>query len=334
MNRPTVVCLGIHLLDVLAGPVPALPPAGRVMQVEEVRLTAAGTAAGTAVDLAKLGADTIVMGAIGDDSMGDVVLALMGSQGVDVSRLVRRKAAPTRSSVLLVGLDGEREMCLFHPGVAATLTHADVDRAAIAGADVIHIGGADALGEFSTGQLAEVLAYARKCGVTTTLDVLSSSCSPATVEMLRPALRHTQYFLPNAHQLASMSGSDDPAAGAAFFRSLGVECVIVTLGGAGSLVVTADAATKIPPFEVEVVDTTGCGDAYAAGFIIGMTNGWNAASAGWLGSAASALVAGGLGSDAGITTLDATLAFLAEGAPDSVADLARAARAAAVRSRA
>jgi sugar/nucleoside kinase (ribokinase family) len=332
VKRPSVVCLGVHLLDVLVRPVPAQRLAAGVIQVDEVRLTAAGTAAGTAVDLAKLGVDTIAMGAIGEDTLGDVVLALMGSNGVDVSRLVRKSTAPTRSSVLLVGSDGERHTCLFHPGVAGTLTEADVDFAAIASADVLHVGGADVLGDFSREPLGEIMAFARKQGVTTTLDVLSTSCSPATVEALAPVLGYTQYFFPNEHQLAAMSGLGDCAAGASFFRRLGVECVAVTLGGAGSLVVTSDAVTKIPPLEVDVVDTTGCGDAYAAGFIVGVTHGWDAASAGWLGSASSALVASGLGSDAGITSLDETLAFLAERAPAAVADLARTFGRAAARS--
>lgn len=323
MKRPTVVCLGVHLLDVLARPIPSQTVAGTVVEVEEVRLTAAGTAAGTAVDLAKLGAHTIAMGAIGDDTLGDVVLSLMDSHGVDVSRLARREAAATRSSILLIDSDGHRRMCVFHPGVASTLTAADIDLAAVARADVLHVGGADALGQFTEGPLIEVLEFARKSGVTTTLDVLSSSCGPATVEMLGPALRYIQYFLPNEQQLASMSGSSDHATGAAFFRSLGVEVVVVTLGGAGSLVVTEDGETEIPAFEVEVVDTTGCGDAYAAGFVIGLTNGWDATSAAWLGSATSAMVARELGSDAGITNLDAALAFLAKTAPNSVSRLAR-----------
>jgi sugar/nucleoside kinase (ribokinase family) len=327
MKRPIVVCLGVHLADVLARTVPAPPLAGGVLEVDEIKLTAAGTAAGTAVDLAKLGGDAIAMGAIGDDALGDAVVALMGAQGVDVSRLVRRARSATRSSILFIGPDGERHTCLFHPGASATLSDRDIDFAAIGRADVLHVGGADALGAFGREPLGDVMKFARARGVTTTLDVLSSaSCSPATAEALEPALRHTQYFLPNEQQFVAMSGTSDYRTGAAFFQKLGVECVVVTLGDRGSLVVTADGETKIPACEVDVVDTTGCGDAYAAGFIMGLSNGWDPAAAGWLGSASAALVAGGLGSDAGIRSLDATLAFLVECAPSRVTRLAQSVR--------
>src|SRR6266568_333115 len=66
---PLVVCLGAHILDILGRPVTAIPPGQGSVLLEEIRLTAAGTAAGTAVDLAKLGARVVSMGAIGDDDL-------------------------------------------------------------------------------------------------------------------------------------------------------------------------------------------------------------------------------------------------------------------------
>ena len=80
----------------------------------------------------------------------------------------------------------------------------------------------------------------------------------------------------------------------------------------------------MPAFEIDLVDTTGCGDAYVAGFIVAAANGWDAEAAGWLGSAASGLVATGLGSDSGIVDLQGTLGFMASQAPEPIAALASA----------
>ena len=85
--------------------------------------------------------------------------------------------------------------------------------------------------------------------------------------------------------------------------------VAVTLGAQGSLIVSDDGTLR-PRLRVPVVDTTGCGDAYCAGFITALLDGRSLAEAAGLGTAAAALVAGGLGSDAGIVDLDQTLAFL------------------------
>ena len=81
----------------------------------------------------------------------------------------------------------------------------------------------------------------------------------------------------------------------------------------------------MPAFEIDLVDTTGCGDAYVAGFIVAIANGWDPEAAGWLGAAASGLVATGLGSDSGIVDLDSTLEFLATQAPERIGELARSA---------
>jgi sugar/nucleoside kinase (ribokinase family) len=68
--------------------------------------------------------------------------------------------------------------------------------------------------------------------------------------------------------------------------------------------------TRIPCFKAPIVDSTGCGDAYCAGFIMGLSKGWDLAKAGRLGSAAGGLVIQGLGSDAGIVNLDQTIEFM------------------------
>jgi len=86
----TVTVLGAHILDVLGRPVEAIPPGQGSVRLREIRATAAGTAAGTGVDLAKLGARVRAAGALGDDLLGDIVIAAMARHGVDTTGLVRK----------------------------------------------------------------------------------------------------------------------------------------------------------------------------------------------------------------------------------------------------
>ena len=85
--------------------------------------------------------------------------------------------------------------------------------------------------------------------------------------------------------------------------------VAATCGADGALLVSAEGSTRVPAFEVEVVDTTGCGDAFSAGFIVGLGHGRPPEGAARLGCAAAALVAGGLGSDHGDFDLAAADGF-------------------------
>jgi sugar/nucleoside kinase (ribokinase family) len=311
MSGRRVACLGVHIVDILARPITEPPLAGGRHMVDEVRITAAGTAAGTSVDLAKLGADVVVLGAIGDDELGELLVRMLARHGVDTTRLVRKPADQTSVSILLIGDDGERRVVVRLPGANGHLTLDDVDFDAIAEADLLHVGGVDVLGKFAGEPLLEVMAFARSRGVPTSLDVLGP-CDERIAERLAPALRDADYFLPNADQLTGLTGCARPAEAAAALRRLGVGCVVATLGADGSLVSSDRGEAFLPAFDVPVVDTTGCGDAFAAGFIVGVLSGRHEESAAWLGTAAAAQVVQGLGSDAGIRDLDSTLALLEE----------------------
>src|SRR3981189_653420 len=91
-----VITMGAHILDVLVRPVSEIPPGQGTVLVEQMRMTAGGTAAGTALTFAKLGAAVRTAGAVGTDPAGDVLLLLLGSAGIDTSLVVRKTVCPLR----------------------------------------------------------------------------------------------------------------------------------------------------------------------------------------------------------------------------------------------
>src|SRR2546423_4416783 len=103
----SVVCMGAHILDVLVRPVADIPAGQDTALVEQMRMTAAGTAAGTALTFAKLGAAGRTAGAIGTDPPGDLLLSLLGRAGIDTGPGVRKTHLPTSMSVLPIRPDGE-----------------------------------------------------------------------------------------------------------------------------------------------------------------------------------------------------------------------------------
>src|SRR6266571_1631687 len=143
----TAVAMGVHVLDVLVRPVEAIPEGQGGQLVDQIRVTAAGSAGGTAITLAKLGAGVSSAGAIGTDAVGDMLIHLLERDGVDTSHLVRRCRA------------------LVHRGVG---------------------------------------------------------------------------------------------------------CIAATRGADGVVLVDADGVEAVPAFAIEVVDTTGCGDSFSAGFLRGL----------------------------------------------------------------
>jgi sugar/nucleoside kinase (ribokinase family)/kynurenine formamidase len=315
--RHRVVSLGVHIVDTLGRPVTDIPPGQGRRLLDEIRITAAGTAAGTSVDLAKLGARVQAMGAIGQDLLGDFLISVMRAHGIDTSALARKPGVQTSATILPIRANGERP-ALHVPGATATLTMGDVDLGAIAQAEVLHIGGPDVLGQFTDDSLPEVLAFARTRGLITTMDVLSP-CDAQTWRRLIKPIAHVQHFLPNDAQLRNLTGTDDLIAAARVVLAHGPQTVLVSCGADGCILVTADSVERIPAIPTQVRDTTGCGDACSAGYITGLLRGWPLTDAAWLAMAAASLVAGGLGSDAGITSLGQAAQLAISHAPAAVA---------------
>ena len=296
----TAICMGVHVLDVLVRPVEAIPEGQGGQLVDEIRIGPAGTAGGTAVTLAKLGATVRSAGAIGTDPAGDMLLELLQRYGVDTALLVRRKEHQTSASVLPIRPNGERPA--FHViGANGTYGPDDAPWDAIASATHLHLGGP----EFMGGEAAaKILSHARANGVVTAADVLAPG-DPGLLEWIGPALGELDYLLPNDEQVLGFTGETDLVAGCRTLIDSGVGCVAATCGADGAVVVTGESAVRVPAFAVDVVDTTGCGDAFSAGFLRGLALGRDHVAAARLGCATAARVAQGLGSDYGDYDLDA-----------------------------
>ncbi len=291
-----IVALGVHVVDVLARPIETIPEGQGGALVEEIRITAAGSAGGTAITLAKLGATVQSAGAIGTDALGDVLIDLLRRDGVDPSLLVRRDGVQTSASVLPIRPDGSRPA--FHVvGANGTYTSADAPWDAIAAADYLHLGAPEFMGG---EQAAKILRFARDHEVVTSADLLVPGDQAGSIlDWIGPALPELDYLLPNDDQVLGLSGGDDLVEGCRALISRGVGCVTATAGARGAVVVDSERAAWVPAFAVDVVDTTGCGDAFSAGFLRGLSLGRDRRDAARLGCAVAGLVAGGLGSDFG-----------------------------------
>ncbi|MDN4174620.1 PfkB family carbohydrate kinase [Nocardioides sp. SOB77] len=305
-----VATVGVHVLDTHVIGVESIPERSDGQLVERIALSPAGTAGGTGVVLSRLGAQVSSFGAVGEDPVATTLLALLEREGVDVTGLVRKADAQTSASVIPVRPNGDRPAwhCIGANG-AFTLDD-DLDLDALAGITHLHLGGPEFLGGEAAGRL---LAHARSLGATTSLDLLAPG-DPDMLAWIADALPHTDHLLPNDEQVLGFTGATSLADGARALLEHGVGAVAVTQGARGALVATAEETLEVPAYAVDVVDTTGCGDAFSAGYLRGLALGRDLRGAAELGCAAAAQVARGLGTDAGTYDLDAVLTF-AESAP-------------------
>jgi sugar/nucleoside kinase (ribokinase family) len=304
------ITLGVHVVDTLARPIESIPEGQGGQLVEEIRLTPAGTAGGTAVTLAKLGAEVRSAGAIGSDALGEVLVLMLGHAGVDTGLLVRREGVQTSASVLPIRPDGSRPA--FHViGANGTYNSADAPWDAIAGADYLHLGAPEFMGG---EEAAKILRHARAHATVTSADLLAPGDQAAhIIDWIGAALPELDYLLPNAEQVLGLSGATELEDGCRALLDRGVGCVAATDGARGAVVADASGVERVPAFAVDVVDTTGCGDAFSAGFLRGLSLGLARRDAAALGCATAGFVAGGLGSDHGTFTLRDAQELVASG---------------------
>ena len=308
----TVVTLGLQIVDILGRPVSHVPPGQQLLLLDEIRITVAGTAAGTAIDLAKLGANVIAMGAIGQDEPGDFLVTTYRKYGVETRHLVRKDGVQTSSSMLLIRPNGERP-ALHVVGANGQLGWDDIDLEVIGSADYLHMGGTALLPKLDGEPTRRLLEYAKSRGVTTTFDLIAIE-RPDLLDLVVPCLPYIDYFMPGFEEAVMMCGLTDRLEVIRFFLDRGARHTVFKMGGEGSSIGWMEDGQvreiRVPAFKVPVVDSTGCGDAYCAGFIVGLSKGWDLERCGLLGTAASGLVIQGLGSDAGIVDLERTLDFM------------------------
>ncbi|SHJ58138.1 Sugar or nucleoside kinase, ribokinase family [Desulfatibacillum alkenivorans DSM 16219] len=298
------VCTGLTILDILGRHIAQIPPGGKTEIIEQIRITAAGTAAGPAVIGARYGLKTALVGAIGSDDMGFILETMLKNNGVDASLLQRRTDMPTAATMLAVAPDGQRPN--FHAIGASVMLELDQARTdAIVNSRFVHWGGVGTMLMLDGGPGAQVLKQASENGAVITCDFITPG--PGSLDALKLVMPYVDYFMPSldeAMEVAETSNADDTAK---FYMDAGAKACILKDGAKGSLLYANGGKTRIPALKVDVLDTTGCGDAYCAGFAAGLAQGWDPEKACRFAAAASALVATGLGSDAGVTDFQSTL---------------------------
>lgn len=272
--NPRVLCAGILVGDLFVPPLARLPEAGELLVTEDFLMQAGGCAANVAVALSKLGVDSRVVGKVGRDPFGDFVISALAGVGVDVSFIGRSETEGTAKTVI-VPVAGDDRRYIHTVGANAALTGGDFAPAAMAGIDVVYLGGYLVLPSLQSGAVVELFAAAHQAGARTLLDVVLPGDAHASMDDLRAILPSVDFFLPNYDEARHVTGEQDPERQAAVFNEAGAGTVVITMGADGLLVRTAIGSKRVRAPSVDVVDGSGAGDAFAAGLIVGILEGWS-----------------------------------------------------------
>jgi ribokinase len=218
-----------------------------------------GKGANQAVAAARLGAQVVMLGRVGEDDFGDSLIEAMKADGVDTSHILRSADAPTGVALITVDAAGQNTIVVAS-GANACLTIDDLldaeelfEEASIV---LLQL-------ESPLETVVKAVDLAKKHNVEVVLN-------PAPAQFLDSALiADVDYLIPNEHEVCALAGFQDPSEVEEAARKLcrsGARCVIVTLGEQGAAIFNKNGISMLPAYCVQVVDTTAAGDAFVGAF--------------------------------------------------------------------
>jgi len=161
--------VGFVTLDVLGRSVDSIPEGGGIAFLEEMTMSPAGTAGGSVMNAAKLGAKVSAICSLGQDEAGDYIIDVFKRLGIDTSYVQRSTEKPTSSTILPIRSNGDRP-CLHCRGASELLFVAEKDMEEITDATVLHYAGHGFISAMEKGQHVKLLQYAKNNGCITTFD--------------------------------------------------------------------------------------------------------------------------------------------------------------------
>jgi sugar/nucleoside kinase (ribokinase family) len=262
------ISAGILVADHLCSPIPRLPEPGELILCDDLPLSIGGCAANVAIDLTRLGVHVAVCGCVGHDTLGQFIIDHLHQQGVNTSAIHRVDSHGTSGSLIL-NVQGQDRRFITSMGANAAFEPPQIPRWIVLGARVFYIGGYLFTPRLETPELVELFREARLAGVKTVLDVVVTGRDDHW-SRLAPLLAETDVFLPNEHESALITGLSDPVAQAERFLEAGARTVVITRGEQGAILMTDRLRLRAGVFPTEYVGGTGSGDAFDAGYILGL----------------------------------------------------------------
>uniref|UniRef100_A0A7J2TJJ7 Carbohydrate kinase family protein n=1 Tax=Archaeoglobus fulgidus TaxID=2234 RepID=A0A7J2TJJ7_ARCFL len=270
-----------------------IPKADEEGFVRDLQLFPGGSAANTIVGLARLGIKTAYIGKIGDDAEGSILLEDLRSEGVETRAVIKAKGR-SGTAIIFVDDSGNRAI-LVDPGVNDTIRYEEIDLEFAKKFRLIHLTSFICKNGFESFESQKRIVEEFEL---VSFDPGLPYAERGKKEMMQ-ILKKTTVFLPNRTEIERMFGAGYKEA-AEECLSLGIDIVAVKLGERGCWIKKKDKEVSIPPYRVNVVDTTGAGDAFNAGFLYGYLKGRDIETCGKMGNYVASLCIQQIGARTGL----------------------------------
>jgi fructokinase len=261
-----IVCLGEMLIDMFPAEI------GRsLVEVSAFRPKPGGAPANVAVAAVRLGGRSAFIGKVGDDAFGHHLADVLRQEDVEVRGMRYDTEARTGMAFIAMPDVNSYEILFYrNPGADMRLRPDELDRELLEQTRAFHFGSISLIQEPSRSATLEAARIARDTGALISFDVnyRPDLWSPEKArDRVVTTIPHIDLLKVNETEVALLAGSADPAVASKELLEMGPALCVVTLGPEGSFFRIAEGGEYVPPFGVETVDATGCGDAFIAALL-------------------------------------------------------------------
>lgn len=302
MGNPEIICIGLVVMDIIASPI-----SKTILEVDSSKLTTldyqpGGDALNTAINMASMGASVALFGRCGADPAGREIKRITAQCGVNTDGLIMNESCATSTSIVMIEEQGSRHFAYFGEN-NDTLSVKDINQNLFRSGIHVHLGSAMAMASLDGPGIAELFRRAKERGCTTSMDV-TWDFDGVWLGKIDEALHYTDFFLPSHYEAQRITKRDTPEEMAAFFAPYGLKRLVIKMGAQGCFCTDFTAETWIEPAAnvaaENVVDTTGAGDCFVAGFLLGTLRGLDFRACAKLGSLLAGECIQSFGATAGV----------------------------------
>ena len=257
----------------------AYPSCGELAQISRVEKAIGGCVPNVAIDLKRICPDLYVqaIGKVGDDENGHFALDVLSDGGVDASSVIVDPTDKT-SFTEVMSVSGGQRTFFNYPGTAATFGYDDLDWASL-DCQILHLGYFLLLEKIDNGDGLRILQKAKECGIETSIDLVSENSD--RYSLVLPCLPYTDYLIINENEAGRLTGieplDENMEVIARKLMKLGVNKKVIIHKPEYAICLSKDGFTKVMSYSIPneyIKGTTGAGDAFCAGALIGIYRDW------------------------------------------------------------
>lgn len=306
----TILAVGNGVVDISVRPMNELDFNADTHLLTDLQMSTGGDTMNTAIHLTRLGVDVTLVCRVGEDAFSTIIRDQMATEGIHTRYVKVIPGGKTSVSLVVINDVGERSFYVRR-GVNSEVCIDDVDLDRLGEYRIVHSSNYYVLPKLLGEGAAMLFAEAKRQGCITTLDITHDTTG-RWMETLRGCLPNVDYFMPSFKEARAVTGAEDPVRMARILMDEGVRNVIIKLGSEGCYFKNSQKEFFVPAHDVQVLDTTGAGDSFVAGYLAGLANGWDDVYSCRFANALAGNCVGHLGATTGRMALPDVVRFMAE----------------------